>query len=558
MIASILLGAALLNPSVKVACEQPQGWSFEVKTTEVEPGVQVAKVRATASQPSQPPKFSVVVAFPQLDCEYTWNPNFGCSGNLSPLPWWGNIFNVARTQPMKCWFNAYETNRMTIAVSELHREVLLGGGLREEDFCYYPSFTFFSAPCEPLTEYETEVRLDARGIPFYQAIKAAAAWQSVAAGGTPATPPPAAFESLYSTWYNFHKDVTDKTVEAECAEAAKLGMKVVILDDGWQCDDIERSYKSCGDWQISKRRFPDMRGHVARVHALGMKYMMWFAMPYVGEETAAFTKLKGKFLRYEEPFKAWLIDPRFPEARAHLRDIYLRSLKDWDIDGFKLDFVDQFELQGAVDPAVAENYAGRDCRSIPEGVEKLLSEVTEALNAVKPGLLLEFRQAYVGPVIRKYGNMVRVGDCPGSQLRNRVHIANMRLLCEGTSVHSDMIRWNPEETPENAQRFILASIFGTVQYSVMLREASPEMKAIIAKWVRFSDEHRETLLKGEFRPHFPQLNYPIVEAESATERIVVKYDPAVKFELGPITKPTYIIDGVTGKIEKRSCVKAGK
>ena len=167
---------------------------------------------------------------------------------------------------------------------------------------------------------------------------------------------------------------------------------------------------------------------------------------------------------------------------------------------------------------------------------------------VKPGLLFEFRQAYVGPVIRKYGNMVRVGDCPGSQLRNRVHIANMRLLCDGTSVHADMLRWHPDETPENAQRFILSSLFGTVQYSVMLREAKPETKAMIAKWIRFSDEHRETLLKGDFRPHFPHLNYPVIEAESAAERIVVIYDPAVKFDLGPVRKKTYVIDGLSGAI----------
>ena len=76
-------------------------------------------------------------------------------------------------------------------------------------------------------------------------------------------------------------------MEAECAEAARLGMKVVILDDGWQCDDIERSYASCGDWRVSARRFPDMRGHVARVHGLGLKYMVWFSMPFVGEKTAA-------------------------------------------------------------------------------------------------------------------------------------------------------------------------------------------------------------------------------------------------------------------------------
>lgn len=543
---ALLLSAALV-PHVRIACDRPEGWSFDVKTREAAPGVQIAAIRATAPDRSPPPAFRAVVSFPQLDAEYAWNPNFGCGENLVFLPWWGNVFNVARTQPLRSWFNAQETNRLTLASSELRREVETGGGLREEDFCSYPFFAFFRGAREPLTEYETELRLDTRAVPFHQAVREAAAWQASKAGGASAEPPAAAREPLYSTWYNFHKDVTAAAVEAECAEAAKLGMKVVILDDGWQCDDIERSYRSCGDWRISKRRFPDMPAHVARVQALGMKYMMWFAMPYVGEETAAYGRLKGRFLRHDPHMKAWVIDPRFPECRAYLRDVYLRCLKDWNIDGFKLDFVDAFGLEGEADPAVAQAYAGRDCRSVPDGVEKLLAEVTSALEAVKPGLLFEFRQAYVGPVIRKYGNMMRVGDCPGSQLKNRVHIANLRLLCEGSAVHSDMLRWHEAETPENAQRFILSSIFGVVQYSVMLKNASPAMKAMIGKWIRFADEHRETLLKGEFRPHYPQLNYPVIEAESESERIVVIYDPAVRFDLGAIDRPTYVIDGLTGK-----------
>ena len=329
-------------------------------------------------------------------------------------------------------------------------------------------------------------------------------------------------------------------------------MKTVILDDGWQCDDIERSYKSCGDWRISTRRFPDMAAHVRRAHELGLKYMVWFSMPFVGGDTDAYRRLRGKFLRKVPDLQAWVIDPRFPECRAYLRDVYLRCLRDWDIDGFKLDFVDAFGLEGESDPMTVDGLAGRDTPSIPEAVERLLREVTAALNVEKPDLLYEFRQAYEGPVIRRYGNMVRVGDCPGSLVRNRVHIANLRLLCDGSAVHSDMLRWHPDETPERAQRFILNSLFGTIQYSVMLREAKPEMRAMIAKWIRFTAEHRETLLRGVFRPHFPHLNYPVIEAESASERIVVVYDPAVKFDLGRVDKPTYVIDGVTGSIASTS------
>lgn len=341
-----VLAAVTLVPDVTVRCERPAGWTFDVKTTEEESGVRLANVRATSPRVALPPTFKVVVSFPQLDAEYVWNPNFGCGENLVFLPWWGNVYNVARTQPLRSWFNAQEENRLTLALSELRREVTSGGGLKEEDFCLYPSFTFFAGTREPLKEYEMELRLDMRAVPFHQAIREAAAWQAAKSGGAPAEPPAAAYEPLYSTWYNFHKDVTAEAVEAECAEAARLGMKVVILDDGWQCDDIERSYQSCGDWRISTRRFPDMRAHVARVQALGMKYMMWFAMPYVGEKTEAYGKLKDKFLRYDTHMKAWVIDPRFPECRAYLRDVYLRCLRDWNIDGFKLDFVDAFGMEG--------------------------------------------------------------------------------------------------------------------------------------------------------------------------------------------------------------------
>ena len=59
-------------------------------------------------------------------------------------------------------------------------------------------------------------------------------------------------------------------------------MKGVIIDDGWQTDDNRRGYAFCGDWEISERRFPDMRAHVERVHRLGMKYLVWFSVPFMG------------------------------------------------------------------------------------------------------------------------------------------------------------------------------------------------------------------------------------------------------------------------------------
>ena len=52
-------------------------------------------------------------------------------------------------------------------------------------------------------------------------------------------------------------------------------------------------------------------------------------------------------------------------------------------------------------------------KSVPLAVERLKKEISAALTAIKPDVLIEFRQSYVGPGIRQCGNMISVGDCPG-------------------------------------------------------------------------------------------------------------------------------------------------
>ena len=96
----------------------------------------------------------------------------------------------------------------------------------------------------------------------------------------------AAFKPLYSSWYCFHQDVFAKDIEAECAAAADLGMKTVIVDDGWQTDDTNRGYAFCGDWEVSRRRFPDMAAHVKRVQEIRVS-------PKCVPSSATFTKLGG-------------------------------------------------------------------------------------------------------------------------------------------------------------------------------------------------------------------------------------------------------------------------
>ena len=227
--------------------------------------------------------------------------------------------------------------------------------------------------------------------------------------------------------------------------------------------------------------------------------------------------------------------------REYLISTYEKALKEWNLDGFKLDFIDSFRIKGT-DLAIAENYAGRDIKSVPEAVDVLMKGVLARLQAIKPDILIEFRQNYIGPAIRQYGNMFRASDCPGDMQNNRMRIANLRLTSGITAVHADMIEWNPNEKPEVAARHILSALYGVVQYSVMLRDIPQSHMRVVTHWLDFSQKHRNTLLKSVFRPYHPEACYPVLEAESNTERIISVYQEGVVVKTGAVDRDIYIIN----------------
>src|SRR5437762_8760262 len=91
-----------------------------------------------------------------------------------------------------------------------------------------------------------------------------------------------------------------------------------------------------------------MRAHVAKVHQLGMKYILWYSVPFVGKHSKAWSNFAGKTLEVIDRLGAGVLDPRFPEVREYIIATYERALRDWDLDGFKLDFVDSFGMAAVI------------------------------------------------------------------------------------------------------------------------------------------------------------------------------------------------------------------
>ena len=265
-------------------------------------------------------------------------------------------------------------------------------------------------------------------------------------------------------------------------------------------------------------------------------------------ESKAWKRFEGKMLKVtgdKSPGRVGVLDPRFPEVREYLISTYERVVGEWGFDGVKLDFIDQFVLTDE-DPAAGENYAGRDFRAIPDAVDQLMKDVLARLRKINPEVLIEFRQHYMGPAILQYGNMMRAADCPADPCANRRRICDLRLTSGKIAVHSDMLVWSKDETPEGAALPILNALFSTIQYSMILADIKPDHKDVIRSWLKFSQEHREALLKGAFRPHHPENGYTWIEGESASERIIASYSKDIVIPTGAADRSVIVVNATGG------------
>ncbi|RED64837.1 glycoside hydrolase family 36 protein [Cohnella lupini] len=489
-----------------------------------EEGIELVHIRIEADTPESPPVFRLSWQRPNVDIQGVWHPNGYRNRGIAPDWTKGYASKSTSSAPVVCLFGGSGRSRMTFAFSDTLNPVVCKAGINEESADFHCSVSLFEEPTSPLVVYEATLRVDLRDKAYYECLNEVQEWWSGLPGLTPSAVPAAAREPMYSTWYSLHQDVEPEAIEEQCRLAKAIGCETVIVDDGWQTNNSERGYAYCGDWEVCEEKIPDMKAHVERVHALGMKYVLWYSVPFVGVHSKAWDRFRDKML-YTIDARGWgIVDPRFPDVREYLIGIYEKAMLDWGLDGFKLDFIDSFNLP---EDQKHEFGGGRDYVSVPEAVDRLMSDIMARLSAINPEVMIEFRQAYVGPYMRKYGNMFRAADCPNDSVENRVRTLDIRLLCGNTAAHADMLMWHPEEPSESAALQLINVLFSVPQISVRLDRLPKEHLDMVAYWLGFWNEHRAVLLDGRLEPHHPELMYPLVLASDESKLIAAVYHRTV-------------------------------
>ena len=484
-------------------------------------------VNMTMQTPEIPEPFFIKWYFSAKDCCSTWNPSLLDIHGLAFD--WGKLrvqSRLASWMPVQELISKNGTNKLCIAVSDVDTPISVKTGLHEEDATLECEIEFFTKPTSPADSYNAVIRLDMRNLPYYDVIRETSDWWENECGYKPAYVPESAKMPMDSLWYSFHQMLDREEILKECRASRKLGLETVIIDDGWQTDDNNRGYAYCGDWQVAPEKMGDMASLVEELHGIGMKVMLWYSVPFMGVYTEKYKEFEGMFLEGSGDDKTFFgLDPRYKKVREYLVSIYEKAVREWKLDGLKLDFIDSFILKGKS----LEPDEKRDYPSLEDAIHVLMTEIKSVLTSINPEILIEFRQSYVGPSIRKYGNMLRVGDCPCDILKNRVGIMNLRMTSGKTAVHSDMIMWNIEDTPENAALQFASILYGVPQVSMRVDKLPENHYRMLKYYISFWKEWKEVLLEGRLTAKNPESNYSQVSSVLGDKAVITVYtNPVVE------------------------------
>lgn len=491
----------------------------EISVIEKQENLTCYRISITKDKPHENATLKISWKQKMLDGYSVWTPL--CGRNRSMLQWEAvkSDSDFFRGAPVLSLLSNDESNNTTVAISDNVAHCRISFGI--DDFPQNDEYSFsvdISIPPSDTAEYDTILRIDNRKKSLADCLYEVANWWKMQCG-LKNDIPASAENAVYSTWYNFHQTPNQKLLEEELIVAEEIGLKTVILDDGWQFDgEGVGDYSLCGDWKISKEKFPDFKAFVSKIHNKDMRIMLWFCVPFVGVKTEDYKKFNGKFLYFSEKEQAGILDIRYPSVREHIVGTYRKFIERYGIDGLKLDFIDSFKDGDDIPPYSPE----MDSKTVGKAVKKLLNEINQ-LKEIKKDLLIEFRQYYVGAEIVSHCNMLRVMDCAYDSVTNRIGIADLRMLDPYTAIHSDMLLWAKTEKAELCARQLLNIMFGVPQISVLLTKVDPLHIIVLKEYLSYWTKNRDVLLHGRLSVKQPEANYSQISSEKDGRKITVLY-----------------------------------
>lgn len=168
----------------------------------------------------------------------------------------------------------------------------------------------------------------------------------------------------YNTWIElmYDQNQADIMKYAQSIVDNRFPEGVLMIDDNWQ--------KHYGNFEFKPDKFPDPKGMIDRLHAMGFKIMLWVC-PFVSADSPEYRFLRDKgyllkqkgsdapaIINWWNGFSA-CFDMTNPDAAAYFVSQLKKLQTEYGVDGFKFDAGDSKYYN----PELADSYL-KDAKSV--------------------------------------------------------------------------------------------------------------------------------------------------------------------------------------------------
>lgn len=302
---------------------------------------------------------------------------------------------------------------------------------------------------------------------------------------------PILFNEYCTTWGNPSPAKINRLLKA----LKGLPIEYFVIDSGWYKPDDKGWCNAIGDWNESKKIFPE--GIVAvskKIREAGMLPGIWFEFEVAGRDSRCFYQEDFLLKRDGYPLTTKnrrFLDLRLPEVKAYLQEKLLRFLKENGFEYLKIDYNDNYGV-GCDSPDGAA--LGEGGRRVAEESVLWFDRIREAI----PEIVLENCSSggsRIEPLRMSKTSMCSFSDaheCPEIPL---VAANVSRVIPARQSQIWAVIR--KDEPDARTIYSLCAAMFGRICLSGDLHLCAPEKIELIAKGLEFYKMVKEIIRRGE-------------------------------------------------------------
>lgn len=304
---------------------------------------------------------------------------------------------------------------------------------------------------------------------------------------------------LINSWEAMYMDFNQSKILHLVKKAAKLGIELFVLDDGW-FGERNSDTKSLGDWYVNKKKLSrSLNGLTKKINKLGMKFGLWFEPEMVNPNSHIFAIHSDWAITL--PDRVPLLGRNqlvLDLCKKEVRDYIIKAVSDI-LNSANIEYVKWDMNRNITDMfSSAINNQGEFYHRYILGLYEILQKITDSFpkilfescasggNRFDLGMLCFMPQIWTSDNTDGHSRLsIQEGTSYGYPINTMgAHI--------GSYPSHQTLRKVPLETRFNA------SVFGVLGYEINLTKLSKVELQAIKKQVEYYKLHRALIQFGDF------------------------------------------------------------